>query len=380
MKSLVAAFLALVTPLALANAPQPSLPLAPAPAIAAKAYILEDFDSGRILAQKNADQRLPPASLTKLMTAYLTFTALKQGKLTLSQTLPVSLKAWRTGGSRMFIQPNKPVTVDQLIHGMIVQSGNDATTALAEGIAGSEGNFVQMMNQEAQRLGMKNTHFADATGLPHPQHYSTAHDLALLATALIRDFPQYYPVFSVKEFKYNDINQPNRDRLLWQDSYVDGLKTGHTEAAGYCLVSSAKRGARRLVSVVLGTASNSARAMESQKLLNYGFQFFDTIRLYTKGQTVATLPVWKGSENQLRAGFERDIYIALPKGQYRRLKVNMTSTQPLLAPVNAGQRVGTLRLILDGKPVAQYPLLALENVGMANLFGRAWDSIRLLFK
>ncbi len=380
MKPLIAALLALASTLALAAPPQPDLPVPSAPELAAKAYILEDFQSGQILAQKNADQREEPASLTKLMTTYLTFTALKQGKLHLSQTLPVSEKAWRTGGSRMFIEPNKPVTVDQLIHGMIVQSGNDATVALAEGIAGSEEGFVQMMNQEAQRLGMKNTHFADATGLPHPQHYSTAHDLALLTSALIRDFPEYYPVFSVKEYKYNNINQPNRDRLLWQDPYVDGLKTGHTDAAGYCLVSSAKRGGRRLISVVLGTDTDSARAMESQRLLNWGFQFFDTVRLYKKDQTVATLPVWKGSENRLRAGFDRDIYIALPKGQYQRLRVSMTSTQPLLAPVNAGQKVGTLRLTLDGKPFAEYALQSLQNVGVGNIFGRAWDSIRLLFK
>lgn len=379
MKSFLATVLLLAANLVHAAQPPTSLPLPPPPPISAKAYILMDYNSGQVLAEKRADDRMAPASLTKLMTAYITFAALKQGRLRLDQNLPVSEKAWRTGGSRMFIQPDKPVTVDQLIHGMIVQSGNDATIALAEGIAGSEEQFVKIMNQEAQRLGLKNTHFSGATGLPHPDHYSTARDMTLLATALIRDFPEYYPVFSVKEYKYNNISQPNRDRLLWQDSHVDGLKTGHTDEAGYCLVSSALRGQRRLVSTVLGSGSDADRAMDSQKLLNYGFQHFETARVYQKGQTVASLPVWKGADRTVKTGFNRDIYITVPRGQYQALKVSMTSDQPLVAPVRSGQKVGMLTLSLDGKPMGQYPVLALQDVSVGNMFTRAWDSLRLMF-
>ena len=323
---------------------------------------------------------MEPASLTKLMTAYLTFFALRQGAIKPTQTLPVSERAWRAEGSRMFVQPNMPVTVDELIRGMIVQSGNDACITLAEGISGSEEEFVRRMNQEAQRLGMKNTHFMNATGLPHPQHYTTAHDLALLARAIIRDFPEYYPFYSMKEYTYNNITQANRNRLLWQDPTVDGMKTGHTESAGFCLISSAKRDSRRLISVVLGTASETLRASESQKLLNYGFQNFDTHRLYQRGQTVATLPVWKGSENTLKAGVAEDFYVALPKGQYGRLKAALVSKQPLLAPLSAGQAVGTIRLTLAGKPYAEFPLVALEAVSTANFFKRGWDGVKLWFK
>jgi len=364
----------------LAHAEQSVLPPPPAPAVAGKSYVLTDFNSGQTLVSQNANERIEPASLTKLMTAYLTFAALKQGRLSMEQTLPVSEKAWRTEGSRMFIEPNKPVTVDQLIHGMIIQSGNDACITLADAIAGSEETFAQMMNQQAQRLGMTNTHFVNSTGLPHPQHYTTAHDLALLAAALIRDFPEFYPLYSIKEYKYNNIAQPNRNRLLWLDPYVDGMKTGHTESAGFCLITSARRGPRRLISVLLGADSDNARTMESQKLLNYGFQFFDTMRMYAKDQTVATLPVWKGSEHQLRAGFRQDMYIAIPRGYYSHLKASMTTTQPLLAPVSAGQRVGTLKLSLDGKPYAEYALTSLDNVQVGGIFSRTWDGLKLLFK
>ncbi|MHB1591575.1 MAG: D-alanyl-D-alanine carboxypeptidase family protein, partial [Sulfuricella sp.] len=295
-------------------AASPAISPPPAPNIAARSYILVDLSSGQTLQQRGEDKRMEPASLTKLMTAYLTFAALRQGVITPTQALPVSERAWRAAGSRMFIQPNKPVAVDDLIRGMIVQSGNDASIALAEGISGSEEAFVQRMNQEAQRLGMKNTHFMNATGLPHPNHYTTARDLSLLARAIIRDFPEYYPLFSLKEYKYNNITQANRNRLLWQDPTVDGMKTGHSESAGFCLIASAKRESRRLLAVVLGTTSESMRASESQKLLNYGFQNFDTHHLYQKGQVVATLPVWKGNENILKAGVAQDFYISLPKG------------------------------------------------------------------
>ncbi len=358
----------------------PAISLPPAPDIAARSYILVDLSSGQTLQQRAGDERMEPASLTKLMTAYLTFAALRQGVITNTQALPVSERAWRAEGSRMFIQPNTPVAVDDLIRGMIVQSGNDACITLAEGIAGSEEEFVRRMNLEARRLGMNNSNFMNSTGLPHPQHYTTARDLSLLARAIIRDFPDYYPLYSLKEFKYNNITQANRNRLLWQDPTVDGMKTGHTESAGFCLIASAKRDSRRLLSVVLGTSSESMRASESQKLLNYGFQNFDTHHLYQKGQVVANLPVWKGSENILKAGVAQDFYVSLPKGQYARLKAALVSKQPLLAPLAAGQQVGTIRLTLDDKPYAEYSLVALEGVARANFFKRNWDSVKLWFK
>ena len=364
-----------------AHAADPALlPPVPAPDIAARAYLLMDFQSGQVLQSQKADERIEPASLTKLMTAYLTFTALKQGRLKNDQTLPVSEKAWRAEGSRMFIQPNTPVRVDDLMKGMIVQSGNDACITLAEGIAGSEEAFVMLMNNEGKRLGMSNTQFMNSTGLPHAQHYTTANDLAKLAVAIIRDFPEYYGLYSIKEFTYNKITQPNRNRLLWQDSYVDGMKTGHTESAGFCLITSAKRGEMRLISVVLGTASDNARTAESQKLLNYGFQFYESFRLYQKGQVVASLPVYKGSDNLVKAGFTRDVFLTLPKGHYAHAKATLTSRQPLLAPLAAGQAVGTVTVAIQGKPVVSLNLQALNDVPVAGIFGRAWDSVRLLFK
>jgi len=361
-------------------AQQPAVPVPAIPAIAARAYVLLDYTSGQLLGSQNPNERAEPASLTKLMTAYLTFSALKQKTLRLDQTVSVSTRAWKAEGSRMFIEPRKPVTVDELIRGMVVQSGNDASIALAEAVAGSEEVFAQMMTREALRLGMKNTNFLNSTGLPDPQHYSTAYDLALLAAAIIRDFPEYYPLYSTKEYRYNNISQSNRNRLLWTDPTVDGMKTGYTENAGYNLITSAKRDTRRLISVVLGTASESARAIESQKLLNYGFQFYDTVRLYERNQPVATLQVWKGSSNLVKAGFASDFYVSLPKGQVEKLKANVESMQPLLAPISAGQQVGTMRLMLDGKPYRELPVVALESVPVAGILGRSWDSIRLLFK
>ncbi len=378
MKKLFTLFLLVISFTAMA-APN-DLPLAPPPQLAAKAWLLLDMQSGQSLVEHNADQRIEPASLTKLMSAYLTFSALRQERIKLTDTVPVSEKAWKAEGSRMFIEPNKPVTVAELLRGMIVQSGNDATMALAEAVGGSETGFVAMMNKEAQRLGMSNTHFVNATGLPDPQHYTTARDLARLAAAIVRDFPDYYALYSIKEYTYNGITQANRNRLLWTDPTVDGMKTGHTQGAGYCLIASSHRGTRRLLSVVLGTNSDAVRAMESQRLLNYGFQFFDSVRLYAKNQTVVNLKVWKGASNTIKAGFRRDIYLSLPRGQAKDIKASLTTRQPLLAPLVAGQPVGTVTLTLNNKPLAQYPLLALESVGVANMFGRAWDSLRLIFK
>jgi D-alanyl-D-alanine carboxypeptidase (penicillin-binding protein 5/6) len=351
-----------------------------APVIAARSWLLLDFNSGQTLAANNPQQRVEPASLTKLMTAYLAFTALRQKKIRPDQQVPVSERAWRAEGSRMFIEPNRPVTVDELMRGMVVQSGNDACIALAEMIAGSEEAFAEAMNREAQRLGMKNTHFSNSTGLPHPQHYSTAQDLALLAAAVIRDFPDQYPLYSQRQFRYNNVNQTNRNRLLWSDPTVDGVKTGYTENAGYCLVSSARRGERRVISVVLGAASEAARATESQKLLNHGFQAYDGVRLYAGSQEVTSLRVWKGSANQVKAGFLRDLQLALPKGGGEKLKASIDSLQPLLAPIRTGQRVATLKLTLDGKPYGEFPVVALQDVPVAGIFGRGWDAIRLFFQ
>ena len=349
------------------------------PPIAAKAYLLLDYNSGQSLVSHNPEQRIEPASLTKLMTAYLTFSALRQKTLKPDQMVLVSTRAWKSAGSRMFVELNRPVTVEELLKGMIVQSGNDACIALAEAVGGSEEAFAQMMNREAQRLGMKNTNFVNSTGLPHPQHYTTAYDLALLATAIVRDFPEYYPLYSLKEYRYNNITQANRNRLLWLDPTVDGIKTGYTESAGYCLITSARRGPRRLLSVVLGASSESMRATESQKLLNYGFQFYDTVKLYDRNQAVSTVRVWKGGSNVVKAGFPQEMYLSVPKGSADKLKATVETQQPLLAPVSAGQKIGVLRVELDGKPYGEFPVVALEEVGVAGIFGRGWDSLRLLF-
>jgi D-alanyl-D-alanine carboxypeptidase (penicillin-binding protein 5/6) len=372
--------LALLCVAASAGAQGAAAAAVPPPAVAAKSYLLVDVLSGQTLVAQNADDPREPASLTKLMTAYLVFRALKNRELVPSQMVTVSEKAWRAEGSRMFIDPKKAVSVDELLRGEIVQSGNDAAIALAEAVAGSEEAFVEHMNREAARLGMKNTRFVNATGLPSPQQASTAADLARVAAALIRDFPEYYPLYSLKEYRYNNITQPNRNRLLWTDPFVDGVKTGYTDAAGYCLIASAKRGPRRLLSVVLGAGSDAARASESQKLLNYGFQFYDTVQLYQNGQAVSTLRVWKGAANSVPAGFVADQYVTLPKGQAQKLKLTMEAAEPLLAPVTHGQRVGAVKVTLEGKPLGEFPLLALDDVAPASFFGRIWDTVRLWFK
>lgn len=350
------------------------------PTVAAKAWLLLDVGSGQTLTAEKPDERIEPASLTKLMTAYLSFAAVKNKTIALDQVVPVSERAWKVPGSKMFIEPNMPVTVKELIHGMIIQSGNDACVALAEVIAGSEENFVQLMNKEAARLGLKNTHFENSTGLPHPSHLASVRDLATLATAIIRDFPEFYPIYSIKEYTYNKIKQPNRNRLLYIDPTVDGVKTGHTDSAGYCLIASAKRNERRLVSVVVGTTSDGVRAQESQKLLNWGYLAFDTVKVYTANQAVQEFRIWKGQENMVKAGFLNDFVLSLPKGDGDKLKANVVSQQPLMAPVAKGQAIGTLQLSLDGKPVGEYPLVALEEVPEAGWFGRLWDAIRLWFK
>jgi serine-type D-Ala-D-Ala carboxypeptidase (penicillin-binding protein 5/6) len=353
----------------------------PPPPIVARSWLVGDVTSGQMLVAEKADERIEPASLTKLMTAYLVFAALHEKKLALEQTVPVSTRAWRAPGSRMFIEPRRPVTVDELIKGMEVQSGNDATIALAEAVAGSEEVFVQLMNREAERLGLKGSHFMNSTGLPDAQHYSTARDLYTLTVAVIRDFPEEYGrYYAMKEFRYNNIAQPNRNRLLWLDSSVDGVKTGHTEAAGYCLIASSKRGPRRLVSVLMGATSESGRAQESQKLLNWGFQFFDAVKLYGAGEAIRPIEVWKGASREVKAGLRKDLFVTVPKGESGKLKAELVSQQPLVAPVSADQRVGTLRVMLEDKPFAEYPVVALEAVPPAGIFGRAWDTLRLWIK
>lgn len=359
----------------------------PAPTIAAKSYLLLDATSNQVLAAQEPDLRIEPASLTKIMTAYLVFAALKEKKLDLNQSVNVSTHAWKvdSSSSKMFIEPNKPVSINELLYGLIVQSGNDAAVALSETVAGSEEAFVVQMNREAERIGMKSSHFANPHGLPSPENYATARDLSLLAARLIADFPDYYKTYySTKSFTYNKITQPNRNRLLWLDPTVDGMKTGHTEAAGYCLVSTANRpngsGSRRLISVITGTASDQIRAQESLKLLNWGFLNFDTVKLYDKGQAVATPEVWKGTQPQIKIGFDRDLYVTLPKGSAAKLKPALERKDPLVAPIAQNNKVGSMKMMLDGKPVAEFPVLALEKVDQASIFGRAWDSIRLLLK
>jgi D-alanyl-D-alanine carboxypeptidase (penicillin-binding protein 5/6) len=361
----------------------PALADEPPPALAARAWVLIDHASGQVLAAQNAEQKIEPASLTKIMTSYLAYAALRDGKLKRDQVVPVSEKAWKAVGSRMFIEPKKPVTVEELLHGMVIQSGNDASIALAEAIGGSEEAFVNLMNAEARRLGLANTHYMNATGLPDPAHMTTAADLARLTTALIRDFPDDYKLYALKDYSYNKIKQPNRNRLLWLDATIDGVKTGHTETAGYCLIASRNDGARRLTAVVLGTASDQARAQETLALLHYGFRAYDAVKLYDQGQALSQLKIYKGAQGTVGAGFLQNFVVSLPKGVAGagdRLKVEVASRQPLVAPVRQGDAVATLRLLLDGKTYGEYPLAALVDVPVAGLLGRAWDSVKLWFQ
>jgi len=363
----------------LAFAQVPASGSVPVPALSSKSYLLVDFQSRQVLAARNPDERVEPASLTKLMTAYVVFDALRQKRIALAQPFSVSEKAWHAPGSRMFLAVGESVPVEGLLNGLIVQSGNDAAITLAEGVAGGEEAFVATMNSEATRLGMKSSHFVNATGLPNAQHYSTASDLATLSRALIEEFPQFFPMYKVREYRHNNITQYNRNRLLGRDPFVDGLKTGFTESAGFCMIATAQRKDRRLIAVVLNAGSENGRAIDAQKLLNYGFEDFDTVKLYAGGQPIHALPVWKGNSNELQAGLPDDYFVTLPKGFSERLKAKMESMQPLLAPIRAGDRVGTLRLTFDGKPFAERNVVALENVGIANLFIRSWHSLRLLY-
>jgi D-alanyl-D-alanine carboxypeptidase (penicillin-binding protein 5/6) len=373
MKKLLAAVLAWA---AFQAAAQPVTP----PPIAARAYILVDAQSGQTLAAAAENDRFEPASLTKLMAQYIIFGMIRDRKLDPAQTVQVSQKAWTAQGSRMFVEPRTPVTIEDLLKGLIVQSGNDAAIALAEAAAGSEEAFVQLMNRQAEKMGLTNTHFENASGQPAQNHYASARDLAQLSLAIIRDFPDQYPRYSQKEFVYNRIKQTNRNRLLWSDPTVDGMKTGFTEAAGYCLIASSKRGDRRVLSVVLGTQSESLRTSESQKLLNFGFQAYETRRLFTRGQAVAQPEIFKGTRATAPVGFAQDVWLTLPRERFEGLKAYVETSQPFVAPLAAGQKAGIMKLMRDTATVAEIPVIALEEVPVAGFLSRGWDTLRLMFR
>jgi D-alanyl-D-alanine carboxypeptidase (penicillin-binding protein 5/6) len=365
-------FILLFTPLLQADVPMPA-----PPTLSASGYLLSDYYSGRILAAKDPDQRLEPASLTKIMTAYVVFNELKQGNLHLDDEVLVSEKAWRTPGSRMFIEVGKRVKVEDLIKGMIIQSGNDACVALAEHIAGSEATFAEVMNNHARRLGMTNTHFVNSTGLPHENHYTTPADIAKVSAATIRDFPEYYGLYKEKEFFFNDIKQHNRNRLLWRDESVDGIKTGHTETAGYCLAASAKRDNMRLITVVMGTKSEEARAKASQALLNYGFRFYETHQLYGDGEVVNQARLWKGAKDELKLGVKNGLTVTIPRNQYKNLDAQMSIDPQIMAPISEGTVVGHVIVKLNGEEVANEPLIALETIDEGGLWQQLRDSVLL---
>ncbi len=352
------------------------------PVINAKAYILMDANTGQVLAQQNMNDRLPPASLTKLMTAYVTSGALKQGQIKLADLVLISPKAWKMQGSRMFVQVGTQVSVKDLLDGIIVASGNDACVAMAEHVAGAEDVFVQLMNQNAARLGMQNTHYTDSTGMPNSDHYSTAYDLALLTRAIIKDFPEDYSWYKQKWISYNNIRQPNRNRLLWRDPSVDGLKTGHTDSAGFCLVASANRNNMRLISVILGAPSEAARTTDSQALLSWGYRFFESHQLFNKNQTIEakTQPrVWYGQKKYAKLGFADNAYVTIPANQFKGLKANMVIQQNIIAPVIKGQAYGSVNVTLNGQPLTSIPVVALEDDPQGGILSRAWDHIAILF-
>lgn len=357
--------------------PPKGMPLPAPPTLSANSYILVDFNSDRILVSSNPDMRVEPASITKLMTSYVVFHELDQGNISLQDQVPVSEKAWRTEGSRMFIEPGMDVNLEQLLKGMVIQSGNDASVALAEYLAGSEDAFAGLMNHYGEQLGMTNSHFMNSTGLPHEQHYTTAHDVARLSKALIRDFPEYYKWYSEKEYSFNGIRQHNRNNLLWRDPAVDGLKTGHTSSAGYCLASSAKRDGMRLISVILGSNSETTRVSESQTLLNYGFRFYETVQLYKAGQELASGRVWKGETEQVKLGVGDELFVTIPRGRYDDLDAQVVMRPKLIAPLAQGEEVGSVVISIGAEEIARRSLVALEAVTEAGFFGRTWDGMSM---
>ena len=359
----------------LSTTPLHAAPVPAPPALTAKGYLLMDMHSGRVLAEKNSDQRMEPASLTKIMTAHVVFEELAQGQLKLDDMVPVSEKAWKEPGSRMFIEVNTRVSVQDLLKGLIIQSGNDAAVALAEYIAGSEDAFANLMNQHARRLGMQNTHFVNATGLPDPEHYTTPRDIAKITIATIRDYPEFYKIYAEKEFTYNKIRQHNRNNLLWRDESVDGVKTGHTKSAGYCLVASALRDGMRLISVVMGTDSQKARIRESRALLNYGFRFYETHRVYQAGQALIQARIWKGEQESVPVGLQQDLYVTIPRRQFDKLVARSELKPRIEAPVRKGQALGEAIIELNGETVARAPLVALQDMPEGGLWRQAIDTV-----
>lgn len=361
-------------------APAQAATIIPAPPqIAARAYLVMDADTGKVIMADREHERFPPASLTKMMTSYILEAELSKGNVSKSDLVPVSVKAWRAPGSRMFIKEGTQVLLSDLMKGIIIQSGNDASVAVAEYIAGSEAAFADLMNQHASRLGMENSQFMNATGLPAEDHFSSAYDMALLARSIINDYPEHYGVYSEKYFTYNKIRQPNRNKLLWRDNSVDGLKTGHTDAAGYCLVASAKRDGMRLITVVMGTNSEEARAQESQKLLAYAFRYFRTHKLYEANQVLETAKVWAGESDQLNVGLTEALAITIPRGQNEQLQAVLDLDKVIKAPVSKGQRFGSVKVMLNNEVVAEAPVVALESINEAGLLQRIWDAIALFF-
>lgn len=351
----------------------------PAPNLAVKAWLSLDANSGQVIASEGIDERVEPASLTKIMTAYLVFEALEAGRLKLDQEVPVSEQAWRTGGSRMFIKPDTQVTVDELLQGVIVQSGNDASVALAEAVAGSEESFAALMNEKAAQLGLRATHYVNSTGLPDPEHLTSVRDLSTLAARLVVEFPQYLHYYSQKDYTYNNIKQPNRNRLLWLDNSVDGLKTGHTNSAGYCLVSTANRDGRRIIAVVVGAANDAARVESSLKLLNWSFQNFETVKLYDAQQPAVEARVWEGEVETVGLGSPEPVWVTVPRGKSAQVQPVASYTQPLMAPLTKGTTVGTLSLSLEGNTLLETPLVVSNDVPQAGFFGRMVDKVRLMF-
>ncbi|WP_132293543.1 D-alanyl-D-alanine carboxypeptidase family protein [Marinobacterium mangrovicola] len=349
------------------------------PQIAGTAYLVMDGDTGEVLLSQNADERFAPASLTKMMTSYIVEYEMSEGNISEEDMVPISEKAWRTEGSRMFVREGTQVRLGDLLKGVVIQSGNDASVALAEYIAGSESAFADLMNQHAKMLGLENTHFMNATGLPHEDHYSSPHDLALIGRALINRFPDHYAIYSEKYFTYNKIRQPNRNRLLWRDDSVDGIKTGHTDEAGYCLVASAKRDGMRLITVVLGTNSDEARAQESQKLLSYAFRFYRTRQLYEANQVLNQARVWGGASDQVRLGLSEDLAVTIPRGKDDQLEASLDMNSVIKAPIAAGQTLGQVVVTLGGETVKSVPLVALEAVPEGGFFKKIWDEILLFF-
>jgi D-alanyl-D-alanine carboxypeptidase (penicillin-binding protein 5/6) len=380
IKPLIYILFTLFTLISTSSLQAAALPIPKPPATGSTSFVVMDFDSGRIIAEENAEAPVEPASITKVMSAYVAFRELDSGNIALSDLVTISEKAWRTPGSRMFVEVGKQVTIEDLLKGIIIQSGNDATVALAEHIAGSEETFAALMNRYAEELGLTGSHFMNSTGLPDPEHYMTARDIARLGALTIEKHPEYYKWYSQKEFTFNDITQYNRNKLLWRDESVDGIKTGHTESAGYCLATSAKKDGMRLITVVLGTSSENARADASQALLNYGFRFFETHKLYDAGAQLTSSRIWKGATDSVALGIDRDLYVTIPRGQYKSLDASMSIDNRIIAPVSAGQPLGTVQIKLGEDIVATQPLVSLQGIDEGSFLQRMIDEAMLYFE